>query len=384
VSLQTRLARLGWGPFFEEQLQAPDEHGRSGGPGATPRLARGSELQFARIVEEQRGLYRVAGDVEGPAEVSGRFRHEAQGAADFPAVGDWVGVSGLPSDGGPQGPGCAHGTIHCRFDRRSTLSRAAAGRSVDEQIIAANIDTILVVTTATEDLNARRLERYVTMAWDSGAAPVIVVNKADLVVDPHPLVDRLRKRLSFVEVVAVSALGGEVFETLAAYLRPAHTIALVGSSGVGKSTLVNRLLGGETLKVGAIRESDGRGRHTTTARQLVVLPGGALLIDTPGMRELEPWVERQGVDTAFDDIADLAGRCRFADCAHASEPGCAVLVAVANGDLEADRLASYRHLARELAFESRKRDKAAAANVKRRWKQMAQAQKARYKNRERR
>jgi ribosome biogenesis GTPase len=339
-------------------------------------------LRFTRVVEEQRGLFRVAGAVEGLAGVSGRFRHDARCAADFPAVGDWVGVAGLDGDGPSPASDREYGIIHRRLDRRSTLSRVAAGRGAEEQVIAANVDTVFIMTTATEDLNARRLERYLTMVWDSGATPVVVVNKADLVQDPRQQIDRLRERLPFVDAVAVSALSDQVFSVLEAYLLPARTIGLVGSSGVGKSTLVNRLLGLDALKVGAIRASDGRGRHTTTTRRLVVLPGGALLIDTPGIRELAPWVDPSGVDAAFDDIVSLSGRCRFADCSHAREPGCAVLAAVGTGEVEPDRLENYRRLVREAAFEARKRDKAAAADARRHWKQISRAQKAMYRSRE--
>ncbi len=358
--------RLGWNPFFDARAAGLERR----------------DLKFARVVEEQRGLYRIAGDVEGWAEVSGRFRHEAITAADFPAVGDWVGVEGA--------------IIHARLERRSVVSRAAAGRAVEQQVVAANVDTIFLVTAFPEDLNARRLERYLTMVWDAGAMPVVLLNKSDLSEDPQAAADALRIRLSGrcqtpgnfdmvsdTAVVAVTALQERGLEALEPYLRPSQTIALLGSSGVGKSTLVNRLLGREALKVSAVSDADGRGRHTTTARQLVELPAGALLIDTPGMRELQPWVDEAAVDAAFDDVTALARDCRFADCAHDAEPGCAVLDAVAGGRLDADRLEHYRRLGREAAFEERKRDKAAGANAKRRWKRIHQAQKALYRDRDR-
>src|SRR3954452_1674540 len=199
--------RFGWNPFFEHQAAS---------------LGR-ADLRFARIVEEQRGLYRIAGDAEGWAEVSGRFRHEAVNAADFPAVGDWVGVVG--------------GIIHVRLERRGKVSRAAAGRTVDEQIVAANVDVIFLVTTLTQDLNPRRLERYLTMVWDAGAVPVIVLNKADLCDDPRDLADAVRARLPGIDVVVVSALSDTGLDALAPFLRPTQTVAVLGSSGVGKSTL---------------------------------------------------------------------------------------------------------------------------------------------------
>jgi ribosome biogenesis GTPase / thiamine phosphate phosphatase len=347
--------RLGWTSFFENQIGRQE-------------LAC---LQWARVVEEQRGLYRIAGDVDGWAEVSGRFRHDAAHPGDFPAVGDWVGVDA--------------GTIHRRLERRSAMSRAAAGRAVNEQVVAANVDTVFLVTAFGVDLNPRRLERYLTMVWDGGAVPVVVLNKADLVDDAELQRASIAARLPAVDVLIVSALGAEErgLEGLMPYLRPAQTVAALGSSGVGKSTLINRLLGRDALLVGAISETDGKGQHITTARQLVELPGGALLVDTPGMRELTPWADRAAVDAAFGDIAGLAAECRFADCAHGGEPGCAVLDAVANGRLDADRLENYRRLGREAAFEERKRDKATASEEKRRWKQIHQAQRAMYKERDR-
>jgi len=273
--------------------------------------------------------------------------------------------------------------IHHVLERRSVVSRAAAGRTTAEQVVAANVDTIFVVTALPHDVNARRLERYLAMVWDGGAVPVVVINKCDLSDDADAAMRTIAARLPLVDVVAVSAVHDRGLDALAPYLQPARTVALVGSSGVGKSTLVNRLVGGEVVRVAAVSDEDGKGRHTTTARRLVTLPAGALLIDTPGMRELQPWLDGDGLDAAFDEIAALAHDCRFADCVHETEPGCAVAAAVADGRLDADRLENYRRLAREAAYEDRRRDKAAAAEHKRKWKQLHQAAKALYRDRDR-
>lgn len=351
------LERLGWHPFFQAQI-APDRE----------------KLRFARVVEEQRGFCRVAGAFDGWVEVSGRFRHETRTAAGFPAVGDWVGVT-VPS-------GADRALVHRRLARRSTLSRKAAGRGAEEQVVAANVDTVFLVNAWPHDVNANRIERYLTMVWDGGAVPVVVLNKADLCADPAVEAAALRERLPLVDVVVVSALTTEGVGEIAPYLKPARTVALLGSSGGGKSTLINRLLGRDLLSVGAVRDFDGKGRHTTTSRQLVEMPGGALLIDTPGMRELQPWVDESAIDRTFDDVVELASACRFDDCAHVTEPGCEVVAAVAAGRLDASRLEHYRRLLRETAFEERKRDKAAEAEEKRKWKRIHQAQKAMYRERD--
>jgi ribosome biogenesis GTPase len=351
------IQQLGWSEFFDAQVTGEDR----------------AVVRVARVVEEQRGAYRLAGEIEGLAEPSGRLRHDAPSRAALPAVGDWVTAAGTPGE---------RAVIHRVLTRQSKLSRAAAGTTVQEQVVAANVDTVFLVTSINQDLNAPRLDRYLAMVWESGARPIVLLNKSDICADAAAIVAATRERVPFVDVHAVTTVIDGGLDPIAPCLIPGQTIALIGSSGVGKSSIVNRLLGHAGQRVTAVSDADGRGRHTTTARHLLALPGGALLIDTPGMRELQPWSADAGLDTTFDDIATLAGECRFGDCSHVSEPGCAVLAALASGALRADRLEHYRKLLAEAEFETRKHDKAAAAETKRRWKQISTAQKRMYRDRD--
>ena len=264
----------------------------------------------------------------------------------MPAVGDWV--AARPLDGERKA------VIEAVLPRRSAFSRKEAWRRSVEQVVAANIDTVFLVNAFGFDLNPRRLERYLTASWDSGATPVIVVNKLDLADDPVAELAEMESVAAGVPVHAVSATTGEGLETLALHAQRGKTVALLGSSGVGKSTLVNRLCGREVLAT-AETSAGGRGRHTTSHRELVPLPSGGLLLDTPGMRELQLWADESALDTTFSEIAELAELCFFNDCSHEHEPRCAVQAALADGTLPAERWASYRKLQRELrALERRK------------------------------
>jgi ribosome biogenesis GTPase len=317
----------------------------------------------ARVVEEQRGSYSLLSeDTEYLAELAGRFRHRAGGQAELPVVGDWVrAVTGAPGTG--------RAIIHEVLPRGSRISRGSAGNPTEEQVLAANVDTAFIVTSLDLDLNSRRLARYVTLARNGGVTPVILLTKADLCADPETAVTGVAAATPGVAVHAISAWLGKGLEALAPYLAPGKTCVLLGSSGAGKSTIVNHLLGAEALRVAPVRESDDRGRHTTTHRELLRLPAGALLIDTPGLREIRLWngEEDAGLEQAFGDIASLATACRFKDCQHRTEPGCAVKAAVVEGALEPGRLASHAKLQRELAFLERKQDKRARAEHKKKY-----------------
>ena len=285
---------------------------------------------------------------ERSAEVSGKFRHEAADRTAFPVVGDWVAVELSGDD---------RAVIHAVLPRRSAFIRKTAGELVEAQVAAANVDTVFLVSGLDGDFNLRRIERYVTTAWDSGASPVILLNKSDLRADLESLICEVELVAPGVPVVAVSAIAGGNLDVLQAYLVPRKTVALLGSSGVGKSTLINRLLGEERFRTGPVSDAEeGRGRHTTTTRELVRLPDGALLIDTPGMREIQLWADDEGLGLSFKDIEDLAAGCRFADCSHEREPGCAVRAAAKEGTLDPRRLESYLKLRKEVRFLALKKD----------------------------
>ncbi len=328
-----------------------------------PFAAEGRTPARVIAVHKETAIIRGHGGRDVPAAVSGRFRFDALAPSDYPAVGDWVAVSGEPP------------VIAAVVPRRSAFVRSAsdanrrtAGHLADEQVLAANVDVAFLVAGLDHDFNLRRLERYLAVAWSSGVTPVIVLNKADVaddLVGRRVAVDSIAPG---VPVVVLSALTGDHLVDLEPHLGPGRTAVVLGSSGVGKSTLVNALLGEGRQSTGAVRDGDSRGRHTTTHRELFELPDGALLIDTPGIRSLEVAGADLGVEVAFDDIAELAAACRFSDCRHEDDPGCAVRGALIDGRLSEERLASHRKLERELAHAERKTDPRARAEELRRWK----------------
>lgn len=308
----------------------------------------------------------ATGDGEVTAEVTGRLRHQAAGPADLPAVGDWVCL--VRHDG----PDAGRASVVAVLPRRSAFSRHQAGKVTAEQVVAANVDVVLLLSALTGDLKPRWLERYLTMAWESGATPVVVLTKADLCDEVDEQVLEASRFAPGVDVHAISVVTGQGLDELAGHLRDGRTVALLGSSGVGKSTLVNHFLGREALATAAVR-ADGRGRHTTTHRELFRLPDGGMLVDTPGMRELQLWSAEDGVREAFDDVDTLAAGCRFSDCRHETEPGCAVRRAVEDGELPADRLAGWHKLQRELRALERRHDQRARAEERRRWRSLSKS-----------
>lgn len=302
----------------------------------------------ARVTLELKGFFEVTGEDRARlGECAGKFTHDARTAADYPVIGDWVAVAPQPGDD-------TRATIHAVLPRQTRFSRKAAGDQDHEQVVAANVDTVFLVSALDGNYNLHRLERYLAAAWASGAKPVVLLNKVDLNDDTAAIFAELAAVCRDVPIHIISAQTRRGLKALVPYLQPGHTIALLGSSGVGKSTLINRLVGERLQDTQEVREADNKGRHTTTQRELIVAPSGVIVIDTPGMRELQPWDASAGIDAAFGDVAAVAARCKFRDCAHTVEPGCAVRAALADGSLDATRWQTYLRMQRAAAHEVRR------------------------------
>jgi len=339
------LESLGWDPQRNDNFS---EHAAAG-------------LVPGRVATQHKGSYVVFTEAgELAAGVTGRMRYDAAGSADLPVVGDWVALDVRAEE--------KAATIRAVLERQTKFSRKVAGDESEEQLLSANIDVIFLVTSLNEELNPRRLERYLTMSYENGATPVVVLTKADLCEDVAAALEPVSLVAIGTPIHVVSSVTGEGFDELRSYLDGNRTVTLLGSSGVGKSTLINQLAGEDLMTVQEIREDDARGRHTTTRRQLVLLPGGGVIVDTPGMRELQLWEASEGFKGSFQDVEALAAGCRFRDCSHRTEPGCAVREAVENGTLAAERLRSYNKLQRELLHLARKRDQRLAQEETRKWK----------------
>ena len=335
------LEQLGWSAFFAELF--------------APYAAKG--LAPARVAVQHKSrydLYTERGTMSG--QLAGAFRHQAAGTADLPVTGDWLAIRPEP-DG-------RRATIHATLPRRSAFRRKTAGDETTEQVLTANVDVLFLLASLSEPLNFRRLERYLVMAWESGASPVVVLSKADRCENADALALEVMSLAPGVPVHVTSSVTGQGLPELGGYFLGQRTVALLGASGVGKSRLINRLVGQDVQRVNATRSKDGKGRHTTTRRELLVVPGGGLIMDTPGLRALELWSADEGLSGAFDDIAGLAPQCRFADCRHDDEPHCAVKTAVERGAVPAERLESYRKLQRELAHLERQQSHRARTAAK--------------------
>ena len=299
---------------------------------------KGNLARITAVHKERYGIVSEAG--EGFAKLKSSVYYNG-GAEPFPTVGDYVEIQPNP---------LGDSLVTRTLPRQSFFSRPDVFLATWEQAVAANFDYVFIVMSLNQNFNLRRLERYLTSAWQSGGLPVVVLTKLDLCEDPAPFICEAERIAAGAAVCAVSALTGEGLDKLGEYLKPQKTIVFLGSSGVGKSSLTNALAGEELMKVNAIREEDARGRHTTTHRQLLRLPNGVLVIDTPGMRELGMWDVSEGLGEAFTDVEAFLGRCRFADCTHQNEPGCAVRAAIASGELSESRWASYQQLKREALY----------------------------------
>ena len=342
------LAELGWNDFFAQAF--------------APYAAEGCVP--ARVTLQLKGHYEVTGESGARlGECTGRFLHGAVNATDLPAIGDWAAITPQPGDD-------TRASIHGLLPRRTKFSRQAAGEQAIEQVVAANVDTVFLVSALDANYNLHRIERYLAAAWASGAQPVVLLNKADICADAEAKQREVEAIAPAVPVLILSAMTRRGLKALAPWLQPGATVALLGSSGVGKSTLINRLVGEKVQATQEVRAADSKGLHTTTQRELLIAPGGALIIDTPGMRELQPWDASAEVQAAFADVVEIAACCKFRDCTHTVEPGCAVQAALADGSLDLGRWQSYLRMGRATAHEVRRHDRVAQQQHKTHFKKL--------------
>lgn len=296
-------------------------------------------LEPARVLSQEKGFYRVVTDNgEKLAEVSGKFRFQTTVPSEYPVVGDFVLVNWNESGNSA--------IIESLLPRKSAFIRKAAGESQQEQVVAANVDTVFLCMALNNDFNLRRLERYISIAWNSGAMPVVVLTKSDLCDDLENKLSEVSSIAFGIDILVTTSMEEDGYKELLPFISEGKTIAIIGSSGVGKSTMINRLLGKEYLKTNGLRNDD-KGRHTTTRRELFLLPSGGMVIDTPGMREFGMWDNDTGIERTFTDIEELASQCKFRNCTHTNEPGCAIRSALAMGELQIDRWQSYQKLKAE-------------------------------------
>src|SRR5215813_12962550 len=356
----TDLTTFGWREFFETNFKSYAENGFTCG----------------RVALEHKNLFRVytqSGEVL--AEISGKLRHEAVNRSDLPAVGDWVAIRSRPEGGKVM--------IHAVLPRRTSFVRKIAGLRTEEQIVGANIDTVFLLTSLNENFSLRRIERYLIVAWESGANPIIILSKSDLCERLAEAIKEVQTVACGVPIHAISVITGYGLQDIAQYFNYGQTVALLGSSGVGKSTLINHLVGVAHLKVQTVREHDDHGRHTTTHRELVLLPTGGLVLDTPGMRELQLWDGDESLELVFADIEALAGQCFYSDCLHQHEPRCAVREALVAGTIDTGRYQGYEKLQKELNYLARRKDKLSEIVEKKKWKKLSRlaTERARLKRR---